>query len=314
MSAQATGEQEQVEPSRLVVCAGEFLNYMAVEKGSSVHTLSAYRRVLRSYAQFLESKGVRDPDEVAREDATAFIASLGPGEGRGLSPRSVAQAASAIRMFHRFLVVEGYAKTDPTTSLSSPKTPYRLPRALTRGQVDRLLAAPQGGGALAVRDRFILEVLYATGMRVSELTGLDVGDLDMVERVVTAHGKGDKWRLIPFGSAAAGAASAYLRDARPELGRRSRTQALVLNARGGRLTRQGCWKVIKGHARAAGLEDQVTPHGLRHTFATHMLEGGASLLVVQELLGHVSIATTQIYTEVTREHLKAVYSKSHPRA
>ena len=157
-------------------------------------------------------------------------------------------------------------------------------------------------------------MLYATGMRISELCGLDVGDVDLSERIATVRGKGDKWRMVPFGSRAAEAATAYLTDARPELARRSHSTALVLNARGGRLTRQGCWKVIKGHAESVGLEEVVTPHVLRHTFATHLLEGGANLLVVQELLGHASIATTQIYTEVTRDHLKSVYRSSHPRA
>lgn len=308
------GDLEESGPSALASEAVEFLNYMAVEKGSSVNTLGAYRRVLRDYTVFLAGKGILEARDVTRDSVAEFISSLSSPEGRGLSARSVAQAASAVRMFHRFLVIEGYASGDPTTSLASPKTPHRLPRALTRDQVDRLLASPGGGSPLAVRDRFMLEMLYATGMRISELTGLDMGDLDMLERLVTVHGKGDKWRIVPFGASAGAAASDYVRDARPELGRKSRTQALVLNARGGRLTRQGCWKAIKARARDAGLEDVVTPHGLRHTFATHLLEGGASLLVVQELLGHSSIATTQIYTEVTRDHLKTVYARSHPRA
>jgi integrase/recombinase XerD len=212
------------------------------------------------------------------------------------------------------MIVEGYATTDPTASLESPRTPQRLPRALSRQQVESLLEAPHGAGPLAVRDRMILELMYATGMRISELTLLDQGDLDLLERIVRVHGKGDKWRLIPFGSVAAGAAFEYLETSRPELARGTRSQALVLNARGGRLTRQGCWKVIKKHATAAGIEEIATPHSLRHTFATHMLEGGASLLVVQELLGHVSVATTQIYTEVTRDHLKSVYARTHPRS
>jgi integrase/recombinase XerD len=301
-------------PSPVVSRAKEFLDYMAVEKGSSVNTLTAYRRVLRLYAEFMLTRGIGEPADVKRDDVAAFIGYLASPDGRGMSATSLAQAASAVRMFHRFLVVEGYAPSDPTTSIASPKTPHRLPRALSGEQVEALLSAPQGAGALAIRDRFILEMLYATGMRISELTGLDLGDLDSLERVVTVHGKGDKWRMVPYGGAAADAASLYVRHARPELAARSRTQALVLNARGGRLTRQGCWKIIKGHARAAGIEDAVTPHGLRHTFATHMLEGGANLLVVQELLGHASIATTQIYTEVTRDHLKSVYARSHPRA
>ncbi|PKQ28160.1 MAG: tyrosine recombinase [Candidatus Anoxymicrobium japonicum] len=314
MREDAAAQTGASEPSPVLSCAGEFLNYMAIEKGASVNTVDAYRRVLRSYVEFLEPGGAREPDDITREEVTRFVASLSSPEGRSLSPRSVAQATSVLRMFHRFAVVEGYATVDPTTLLPSVRMPHRLPRALSQEQVNKLLSSPQGGGALAVRDRLILEMLYATGMRISELTTLDMGDLDLAEKVVRAHGKGDKWRLIPFGNAAECAAKVYLRDARPELARKSYSQALVLNARGGRLTRQGCWKIIKGRARDAGLEDLVTPHGLRHTFATHMLEGGASLLVVQELLGHVSVATTQIYTEVTRDHLKTVYARFHPRA
>lgn len=300
--------------SPLSSAALEFLNWLAIEKGSSANTLAAYRRVLVSYVGFLRRRGIDEPDAIDREAVTAFVAELASPSGRGLGPRSVAQAVSAVRMFHRFLLIEGYRGDDPTTTIATPKTPQRLPRALSRVQVDALVTAPVGPGVIAARDRLILELMYATGMRISELTGLDVGDLDVTSRLVTVHGKGDKWRVIPFGSATSQAASAYLRYARPELARKSHSQALVLNARGGRLTRQGCWKVIKGRAASVGLEDVVTPHGLRHTFATHMLEGGASLLVVQELLGHSSIATTQIYTEVTRDHLKSVYSRAHPRA
>lgn len=298
----------------LAAFAGEFLNYMSVEKGASRNTLDAYRRVLTSYVAFLAESGITAPDDVARSDITSYMSWLASPEGKGLSARSVAQATSVLKMFHRFMVAEGRATADPTAALGAPKVGGRLPRALSRDQVSRLLDSPRGFEPLPVRDRFMLEMLYATGMRISELVGMDVGDLDMVERVATVHGKGSKWRMVPFGGEAAKAASEYLRNSRPWLAHSPRTQALVLNARGGRLTRQGCWKVIKGRAREAGLEDAVTPHGLRHTFATHMLEGGASLLVVQELLGHASVATTQIYTEVTREHLRSVYASTHPRA
>lgn len=310
----AAPSSEKDGSSPLADASLEFLNYMSIEKGSSSNTLAAYRRVLRSYVEFLQLQGKYEPRDVDAADVAGFISELASVEGRGLGPRSVAQAASALRMFHRFMVVEGFAKVDPTATLASPKTPRRLPRALSREQVDALIASPTGAAPLAVRDRFVLEMLYATGMRISELVGLDSANLDLAERLVTVHGKGDKWRIIPFGSAAADSGYIYLHSARPELARKSHSQALVLNARGGRLTRQGCWKVIKGHARVAGIEELVTPHGLRHTFATHMLEGGASLLVVQELLGHASVATTQIYTEVTPEHLRSVYSRSHPRA
>jgi len=231
-----------------------------------------------------------------------------------LSPRSVAQAFSAVRMFHRFMVAEGYAVSDQSTILVAPRTPQRLPVALGHEQVESLLEAPAGDEPRAVRDRFILEMLYATGMRISELVGLDVGDMDMTERVVTCRGKGGKWRLLPFGRETQRLALLYLSDARPLLVEKRGTSALILNARGGRLTRQGCWKIIKRHAASAGMEEIVTPHVLRHTFATHLLEGGANLLVVQELLGHSSIATTQIYTEVTGKHLSDAYWSAHPRA
>lgn len=302
------------DPGALAGCAGEFLNYMAIEKGASVNTLAAYRRVLRDYTAFLATRGTREPASFGRGQVTYEISHVLRAYRRGLGPRSQAQASSALRVFHRFMVIEGYSESDPTSGLDSPRTPRRLPRALTRKQVDELLAAPQGSSPLAVRDRFMLEMLYATGMRISELVGLDLGDLDSLERLVTVHGKGDKWRVLPYGEAAGVAASDYLLNSRPELAHGGRTAALVLNARGGRLTRQGCWKVIRKNAVAVGLGDVVTPHGLRHTFATHMLEGGASLLVVQELLGHASVATTQIYTEVTRDHLRSVYARSHPRS
>lgn len=308
-------EGPAAEPESLLLeGAREFLEHVQVEKGASPNTLDAYRRTLVRYLDFLDTRGITEPSRVSGEDVAGFAAALSSADGFDLGARSVAQSLSAVRMFHRFLVAEGYVKTDPTGAVASPRMPHRLPRALTRDQVERLLESPAGGSALGIRDRFMLEMLYATGMRISELCGLDTGDIDMEERLVTVKGKGGKWRLVPFGTGAWEAASLYLEEARPALLRRKREQALVLNFRGGRLTRQGCWKVIGGHADAVGLSEEVTPHVLRHTFATHLLEGGANLLVVQELLGHASVATTQIYTEVTRDHLRSVYLRSHPRA
>ncbi|HEY5532264.1 MAG TPA: site-specific tyrosine recombinase XerD [Candidatus Anoxymicrobiaceae bacterium] len=312
-SSGASGSREEEEGSPLVAAANEFLEYMQVERGSSPNTISAYRRALVRYLDFLRLEGIENPEDVAPEHVMAYAASLASREA-ALSARSISQVFSAMRMFHRFMVAEGICQADPTGTLPSPRMPGRLPKALTRRQVEKLLDAPHGGDALGIRDRMMLEMLYATGMRISELCGLDVGDLDVENRIVTVRGKGDKWRMIPFGSVAAESMRRYFEDARPELGRGGRTSAVVLNNRGGRLTRQGCWKIIKGHAEAVGIGDLVTPHVLRHTFATHMLEGGANLLVVQELLGHASIATTQIYTEVTRDRLKSVYRSSHPRA
>lgn len=310
-----TGEaaRPEGEPSELVSDALEFLNYLQVEKGLSANTLAAYRRVLTRYLDFLAGLGVTSPAQVNQEEVVAFASSLAAPEAR-LAPRSVAQAFSAVRSFHRFLMTEGFSEDDPSAVLSSPRLPKRLPKALTLAQVDKLLDAPPGGDVKGLRDRVILEMLYATGVRISELVGVDLGDMDIEERVVTVHGKGDRWRIVPFGPPTAEVVRVYLRDARPGLAKKGRSNALVLNMRGARLTRQGCWKIIKGHARTAGIEEIVTPHALRHTFATHLLEGGASLLVVQELLGHVSISTTQIYTDVTSDHLKEVYSRSHPRA
>ncbi len=301
------------ELTALVAAAQEFLEYMQVERGVSPNTVSAYRRGLVRYLDFLAGKGIEDPESVNQEAVMSYAAFLASRDS-GLSARSMSQAFSAVRMFHRFMVAEGIAPVDPTGTLPSPRLPARLPKALTRRQVESLLEAPARGDALGLRDRMILEMMYATGMRISELVGLDVGDVDLAERIASVRGKGDKWRLVPFGSQAASASSSYLSDGRPELAGGRRTSAFVLNARGGRLSRQGCWKVIKGYADAVGLAEVVTPHVLRHTFATHMLEGGANLLVVQELLGHASIATTQIYTDITRDHLKSVYRDSHPRA
>ena len=305
-----TAEDEEV--SALVSAAREYLNYMQVERGVSPNTIAAYKRALIRYLDFLKEQGIDKPREVTPESVAAYAA-LASRES-GLSPRSMSQSFSAMRMFHRFMVAEGLAEIDPTGTLSSPHIPARLPRALTRRQMETLLNAPAAGDSKGIRDRLILELLYATGMRISELCGLDVGDLDMEDRTVTVRGKGEKWRIIPFGSVAAESARLYLSESRLELSRGHGSRAFILNMRGGRLTRQGCWKIIKGHAEAAGMGELVTPHKLRHTFATHMLEGGANLLVVQELLGHASISTTQIYTEVTREHLKSVYKRAHPRA
>ena len=302
------------EPSELVAAAREFINYLQVEKGLSANTISAYRRSLVRYLDFLAEKGISSPGGVTKDSLLDFAARLQDGEGYKLSPRSTAQVFSAIRMFHRFMVTEGYDEADPTSILTSPRITMTLPRALNHENIEKLLNAPHGGDEKGVRDRLILEMLYATGMRISELVGLDLGDVDTSERLVTCRGKGGKWRIIPFGTITRETLEQYLQDARPHLVRSAGSQALIVNMRGGRLTRQGCWKIIKGHARTAGIEDLVTPHVLRHTFATHLLEGGASLLVVRDLLGHESVSTTQIYTEVTRDHLMDVYRRTHPRA
>ncbi|MDD5448422.1 MAG: site-specific tyrosine recombinase XerD [Actinomycetota bacterium] len=305
---------EEKENFELYDAAREFINYLRVERGASENTIGAYARALARYVDFLESRGIKNLDEAKRDDLVSFAGELANRDGTHLSSKSAAQIFSAIRMFYRFAITEGLCENDPSKVLSSPKTVHRLPRALTREQVEKLLQSPSGDGPKPLRDRFILEILYATGMRISELTSLDVDRLDLSKRTVTCLGKGSKWRTIPFGSYAEEAGRNYLKEARPVILRGRKSDALVLNMQGTRLTRQGCWKITKSHANDVGIGDLVSPHVLRHTFATHLLEGGASLLVVQELLGHASISTTQIYTEVTREHMREVYMKAHPRA
>lgn len=291
----------------------EYLNYLQIERGASPNTITAYRRVLTRYLDFLKTQGIEKPGLVTRESVAAYAAVLALRDS-GLSPRSVSQAFSVMRVFHRFMVAEGLAETDPTSTLKSPRFPARLPRALTQSQMETLLDAPTADPK-GIRDRLILELLYATGMRVSELCGLNVGDLNMEDRTVTVLGKGEKWRVVLFGSVAADFVRLYLHESRWKLSNRGKgSNAFILNMQGGRLTRGGCCKIIKGYAEAAGIGEPVTPHKLRHTFATHLLEGGANLLVIQELLGHADISTTQIYTEVTKEHLKSTYYRAHPRA
>ncbi|HEX6130240.1 MAG TPA: tyrosine recombinase, partial [Actinomycetota bacterium] len=220
----------------------------------------------------------------------------------------------AVRSFHRFLAREGLAEDDPAADVRRPRLPRSLPKALTLEEVERLLDAPDDATPIGLRDRAILELLYGAGLRISELTGLDVDDVDLDEGAARVLGKGGKEREVPVGRHAREALAAYLTRARPALATARSRAALFLNARGGRLTRQSCARILAGHVAAAGIERRVTLHGLRHSFATHLLEGGADVRVVQELLGHASVATTQVYTLVTREHLREVYDTSHPRA
>ncbi|MDD5748555.1 MAG: tyrosine recombinase XerD [Actinomycetota bacterium] len=305
------GNDEDVP--QVIRAAREFIDYLRVERGASKNTLDAYRRAISHYVDYLVDEGILEPDMISQENLLGYAWSLDAPRGARLSPASLAQVFSAIRTFHRFLLQEGMAVNDPSIVLVSPKIPSRLPRALSHEQIKALLDSP-GSDVKGLRDRMILEMLYATGMRISELVGINIEDLDLPERTVLVRGKGGKWRMVPFGKTAQLSAINYLEKSRPKIARASSIRALVLNMRGGRMTRQGCWKALKTCARSVGLEEIVTPHSLRHTFATHMLEGGASLPVVQELLGHASLATTQIYTEVTAGRLKEVYLRCHPRA
>lgn len=296
-----------------------FLDHLAVERGLAANTLTAYRRDLRRYRGFLATRGRAGLDEVTTAEVGAFLAELrtGDGESAPLAAASAARTMAAVRGLHRFAAQEGIAGRDPAREVSAPEPPLRLPKALPLDAVETLLAVP-GDGVADLRDRALLEFLYATGARVSEAVALDVDDLDLGhdDSMVLLTGKGDRQRLVPVGRFARHAIDAYLVRARRALVGHAvaATPALFVNARGGRLTRQGAWLVLTAAARRAGLTAHVSPHTLRHSFATHLLDGGADIRTVQELLGHASVTTTQLYTLVTVERLREVYATSHPRA
>ena len=294
-----------------------FLDFLAVERGVSQNTLDAYRRDLRRYAKFLEAEGIEDATDADESRISGFLGWLSGSEyadGKRYRASSVARSLAAVRTFHVFLLREGEAEEDPARGVSRPRVPRNLPRPLTIQEIEAILAIPPEGEVVGIRDRAILETLYGAGLRISELVGLDVDDVDLDEGSVRAIGKGNKERVVPMGTFAAGALSAYLTRARPALVRQRSGAALFLNQRGGRLTRQGAARILSATAARAGISRQVTPHTLRHSFATHLLEGGADVRVVQELLGHASLSTTQIYTLVTGEHLREQYFTAHPRA
>ena len=294
-----------------------FLDHLAVERGLSPNTVGAYRRDLARYAGFLRSRGVADAAAVGEEDVAAFVASRSTAQvepGRRYRASSVARSLAAVRSFHRFLHLEGEAGADPTAGAVRPKVPRTLPRPLSVEEVALVLEAVPGGTVVGMRDRAALETLYGAGLRISELVGLDVDDLDLDEGSVRVVGKGNKERVVPVGRMARGALAAYLTRSRPDLATGRSRAALFLNQRGGRLTRHGCATILRRHVQRAGIARRVTPHTLRHSFATHLLEGGADVRVVQELLGHASLTTTQVYTLVSQEHLREVYLSAHPRA
>jgi integrase/recombinase XerD len=302
----------------LAVEAERYLDHLAVERGLAENTLEAYRRDLRRYVGFLEHRDVRSLRDVDERTIRSFVASIsasthGP-EAAPYRATSVARTLSAVRSFHRFLLREGVTEQDPAAGVAQPRLPRSLPRPLPVDDVRRLLEAPDESSPTGARDRAILELLYGSGLRISELTGMDVDDLDLEEGSLRVLGKGGKEREVPLGSFAHEAVGAYLSRGRPALARAASRGALFLNARGGRLSRQSCARLLGRYVRLAGIDRRVTLHTLRHSFATHLLEGGADVRVVQELLGHASVATTQIYTLVTARHLREVYEESHPRA
>jgi integrase/recombinase XerD len=294
---------------------GRYLDHLRAERGLARNTLEAYRRDLGRYADYLAEVGIGDPRTVATEDLQAFVAwlrSRTTPAGRPYATSTVARVVVAVRGFHRFLAREGLTAEDVAAPISTPRSARSLPKALSVADIERLLLAPVGDTPLPRRDRALLELLYGAGLRISEATALDLDDVDPVERLIRVRGKGDKERLVPYGDLAAEALDAWLVGGRPALG--PRQPAIFVNARGGRLTRQGAWKIISGHAHRVGLAEAVSPHTLRHSFATHLLDGGADVRAVQELLGHASVTTTQIYTLVSRTALREVYERAHPRA
>jgi integrase/recombinase XerD len=280
--------------------------------------VSSYRRDLRRYVDFLATTGASTFDDVQEQHITEFLIRLreGDDEHPPLGAGSAARAVVAVRGLHRFLLREGTTAVDPAAGVKPPSPAKRLPKALPLDAVERLLAAAGSPGtALALRDRALLELLYGTGARISEAVGLDVDDVELESGAVRLMGKGSKQRAVPVGSYAVEAVSAYLVRARPQLSGVGRgTPALFLNARGGRLSRQSAWSVLRSAAERAGVDGDVSPHTLRHSFATHLLDGGADVRVVQELLGHASVTTTQLYTLVTADRLREVYAAAHPRA
>ncbi|HBA89249.1 MAG TPA: site-specific tyrosine recombinase XerD [Geobacter sp.] len=284
-----------------------FLNYLLVEKGAAANTVTAYSRDLTRYLQFL---GDRAPGEVKPSDVTGYLSKL---KDEGLSPRSRARALSALRMLHRFLVREGYCELNPTAIIEAPKGVLRLPAVLSGREVEALLSSPLDTGAVELRDKAMLELLYATGLRVSELVGLKLGDVNLSAGYLMTIGKGDKERLVPMGESACLAVIGYLNQARGEMLREKTSQRLFLSRLGDGMTRQAFWNIIKKRALQAGVRNGISPHTLRHSFATHLLENGADLRSVQIMLGHADLSSTQIYTHVTRERLKRLHGEFHPR-
>jgi integrase/recombinase XerD len=294
----------------------DYLAYLEFERGLSRNTLEAYRSDLLQFGRFLEARGL-DAVTAKASDVSDFLTDLAQGDGNGraaASPATVHRKAACLRSFYRHLRREGVRDTDPTTSISGPRRSQRMPKVLNRAEVQKLLAQPRGSEPTSLRDRALLELMYACGLRASEAIGMDVRDLDMEAGVLHARGKGSRERVVPVGRAAIEAVRVYMERGRPSLLRGRLEAKLFVNFRGEPLTRQGLYKIVRRHAASVGLADRMSPHTLRHTFATHLLAGGCDLRSVQEMLGHADVATTQLYTHLSSDRLKDVYFKAHPRA
>jgi integrase/recombinase XerD len=308
MSAPGASVDDATARAFLLERFGEFL---ALEQGASPRTHEAYGRDLARFATYARARGAADPVGVDARVLREYVYHL---KDLGLAPASIRRNVSAVRTYYRFLLAEGHVVRDPSERLETPKRWRTLPDVLTVDEATRLLAAPTLDEPLAFRDRALLELAYGAGLRVSEWIALGVRDVLMEDGLVRVFGKGSKERLVPIGRSAIGAVAVYLRELRPRLERGEGKGVLFLNARGTPLTRMGAWKILRKYVEAAGIEKAVSPHTLRHSFATHLLEGGADLRAVQEMLGHADISTTQIYTHVDREYLRSVHRQYHPRA
>lgn len=300
----------------LPIEAEEFLSWLVAEKGRAANTLGAYRRDLRGYVAWLAARNL-SLDAVTSAGVEDYVAHL---RAQGRAPSSVARALVAVRSLHRFLAQEGHLSLDPALGVESPRVPQGLPKALTEEEVTSLISAVVGHEPIARRDRAMLEVLYGTGLRISELVTLSLPDVDLEQGALRALGKGSRERVVPLAGMAKEAMEAWLAPSGREAlvperwARRDDASAVFLNARGGRLSRQGAWRIVRGHGDRVGLGARLTPHVLRHSCATHMLDHGADIRVVQELLGHASVSTTQVYTLVSTERLRQAYERAHPRA
>jgi integrase/recombinase XerD len=310
----ATLEKSRVD-ARFEDLVLDFLSYLEFERGLSRNTLEAYRGDLLQLGRFLSEHNL-SALKAGPADISDFLTGLAAGdrEHKPASPATIHRKSACLRSFYRHLRREGLRESDPTATLSAPRRSRKLPQVLTRGEVEHLLAQPRGTDPAALRDRALLELMYASGLRASEAIGLDLGDVDVEERVLRARGKGSKERIVPIGGQALKALTAYLERGRPKLVKNRPEEHLFVNFRGGQLTRQGLYKIVRRHALSAGLADRMSPHTLRHTFATHLLAGGCDLRSVQEMLGHADVSTTQLYTHLSSERLKDVYFKAHPRA
>jgi integrase/recombinase XerD len=287
----------------------EFINYLSVERNLAQNTLLAYRHDLKQYFDFLEKRKIEMLDKVAKEDITSFMLSQ---KDKGLSVTSVSRALAAIKMLHRFVLREGFSHSDPTTFLESPKLWKRIPEVLSVAEVEAMIKESYPRDWEGIRDNAILELLYASGMRVSELVNLRIEDANLEVGFIRCIGKGQKERVVPIGKKAIESLRRYLDKCRPRLAKKD-ASVLFLSRLGKKISRQSIWKIIKKYAKKARIKRAIKPHTLRHSFATHLLEGGADLRSVQEMLGHSDISTTQIYTHVNKEHLKAIHQKFHPR-